>query len=63
MAILEYFFLAVAVLGLVLRFSQYAPARRAEELNASVKAPESNKPARAKVARVRRPWIDSALLT
>lgn len=62
MAILEYFLLAIAALGLVLRFYQYAPASEAEALNASANAPAGKKPARAKAAWVRRPWIDSALL-
>lgn len=63
MAIIEYFFLAIAALGLVLRFYQHAPAAQDESLSVPVKTRASRKisPAKA-VRRVRRPWVDSTML-
>lgn len=63
MAIFEYIFLAIAVLGFVLGLYQHAFGKSDELSMMSLTTSTRRKTSRAKAAPVRRPWVESTLLT
>lgn len=62
MDIFEYIFLAIAVLGFVLRLYQYAFGKSDESTMVSLMTSTRRKTSRRKATPVRRPWVESTLL-